>query len=133
MKPLALLAVLLATAALAACGGDDRASGDTGGTLPPAATGPGISIEEALETGSDEPVLVNGNLLVLDGQPRLCSALAESFPPQCGGASLLVTGLSLSGLDGLTSEAGVTWTDRPIKLLGVVSDGVLAVSGNASS
>jgi hypothetical protein len=128
VKPLALLAVL-AAAGLAACGG----GGDADGTVPAAVSGPGISIEEALERGSDEPVLVNGNLLVLDGRPRLCSALAESFPPQCSGAALLVTGLSLSGLDGLNSEAGVTWIDRPIKLLGVVSHGVLTVSDNASS
>jgi hypothetical protein len=133
MKALAFLAALVVAAALAACGGDGDASGDTGGALlPAAATGPGISIEEALEAGSDEPLLVNGNLLILEGQPRLCSALAESFPPQCGGASLLVTGLSLAGLDGLNSEGEVTWTDRPIKLLGVVSDGVLTVSDNAS-
>jgi hypothetical protein len=127
---LALLATLLAAAALAGCGGDD--SDAAGGDTAPAtaqAVGPGISIDEALETDSEEPLLVNGNLLITDGQARLCSALAESFPPQCGGASLLVTGLDIAQVEGLMVEGDVMWTDRPIQLAGVVSDGILTVSG----
>jgi hypothetical protein len=74
---------------------------------------------------------VSGNLLALGEEIRLCSALAESFPPQCGGASLLVEGLSLGDVDGLITEGDVSWTDRPIELLGVVADGTLTVSENA--
>ncbi len=133
MNVLARPAVLLAAAALAACGGDG-APADAGDDSPTAAaTVPGISIEEALDTESDLPLTVSGNLLVLDGQARLCSALAESFPPQCGGASLLVTGLTLAGMDGLSAEGEVMWTDRPIELIGVVADGVLTVSRNVGS
>jgi hypothetical protein len=125
-----ILAALLVAAALAVtgCGGDDS---DDAGTVPGATTltGPGISIDEALESDSDEPLLVNGNLLITDGQARLCSALAESFPPQCGGASLLVTGLDIAQVEGLMMEGDVMWTDRPIQLAGVVSDGILTVSG----
>lgn len=133
MKAPAFLAVLVAATALTACGGDDAPADAGDDSLPATATGPGISIEEALESDSDLPLLVHGNLLVLDGQARLCSALAESFPPQCGGASLLITGLTLAGMDGLSAEGDIMWTDRPIKLLGVVSDGVLTVSENADS
>lgn len=130
MKTFTLLAALLAAVALAACGGDDdSAAGDDVSPAPTVPVGPGISIEEALETDSDEPQLVNGNLLITDGQARLCSALAESFPPQCGGASLLITGLDLARVDGLIVEGDVMWTDRPIQLAGVVSDGILTVSG----
>jgi hypothetical protein len=132
MKTITLLAALLAAVALTACGGDDDSAADgdtsTASTVP---VGPGISIEEALETDSDEPLLVNGNLLVVNGEPRLCSALAESFPPQCGGASLLITGLDLSGIDGLIVEGDVMWTDRPIQLAGVVADGRLMMSDDA--
>jgi hypothetical protein len=126
----ALLAALLAAVALAGCGGDDddAAGGDTS-PAPTAPVGPGISIEEALESDSTEPFLVKGNLLVLDGQARLCSALAESFPPQCGGASLLVTGLDVAQVEGLMVEQDVMWTDRPIQLAGTVADGILTVSG----
>ena len=129
MKTITLLAALLAAVALTACGGDDdSAAGDDTSTASTVPVGPGISIEEALETDSDEPLLVNGNLLVVNGESRLCSALAESFPPQCGGASLLITGLDLSQIDGLIVEGDVMWTDRPIQLAGVVSDGRLTMS-----
>jgi hypothetical protein len=135
MRTLALIATLTAAAALAGCGGDDTPIGDPGtGTTPQTSglgAGPGIPIDEALASGSDEVLLVNGNLLAQGGEVRLCSALAESFPPQCGGASLVVEGLKLEEVDGLVSERGVSWTDRPIQLLGVVGDGTLTVSENA--
>ena len=135
MRTFTLLAILLAAAALAGCGGDDSSDDDAGGSSPPPssgiAAGPGISIEEALGASSDEPVLVNGNLLAQGDDVRLCSALAESFPPQCGGASLRVVGLTLAEVDGLVTEGNVSWTDRPIQLLGVVEDDTLTVSENA--
>jgi hypothetical protein len=132
MKTITLLAALVAALALSSCGGDDDSAGggDTS-TAPSVPVGPGISIEEALETDSTEPLLVSGNLLVVNGEPRLCSALAESFPPQCGGASLLITGLDLTGIDGLVVEGDVMWTDRPIKLAGLVADGRLTMEDNA--
>ena len=122
MKTFTLIALVLALAALSACGGDD----DSGGT-----PGSVISIDQALDSNSDEPLLVSGNLLAQGDDVRFCSALAESFPPQCGGASLVVEGLNLDELDGLVTEGDVSWTDRPIELLGVVSDGTLTVSENA--
>ncbi|HXV32883.1 MAG TPA: hypothetical protein VD769_02645 [Gaiellaceae bacterium] len=133
MKTITLLAALVAALALSACGGDDdsAAGDDTSSAGTSAPVGPGISIEEALETESAEPLLVSGNLLVVNGEPRLCSALAESFPPQCGGASLLITGLDLTGIDGLIVEGDVMWTDRPIKLAGVVTDGRLVTGDDA--
>jgi hypothetical protein len=136
MRTLALIATLTAAAALAGCGGDDVAADDaaSGPTVPQASglgAGPGISIDDALASDSDEMLLVNGNLLARGGEVRLCSALAESFPPQCGGASLVVEGLKLEEVDGLVGEGGVSWTDRPIQLLGVVGDGTLTVSENA--
>jgi hypothetical protein len=136
MRTLALIATLAAAGALAGCGGDDVAADDaaSGPTVPQASglgAGPGISIDDALASDSDEMLLVNGNLLAQDGEVRLCSALAESFPPQCGGASLVVEGLKLEQVDGLVGEGGVSWTDRPIQLLGVVGDGTMTVSENA--
>jgi hypothetical protein len=136
MRTLALIATLAAAGALAGCGGDDVAADDaaSGPTVPQTSglgAGPGISIDDALASDSDEMLLVNGNLLAQDGEVRLCSALAESFPPQCGGASLVVEGLKLEQVDGLVGEGGVSWTDRPIQLLGVVGDGTMTVSENA--
>jgi hypothetical protein len=130
MKTFICIALVLAVVTLPACGGDDdEPSDDTSGI----AAGPGISIDDALASDSDEPLLVNGNLLAEGDDVRLCSALAESFPPQCGGASLVVEGLKLEEVDGLVTEGDVSWTDRPIQLLGVVSDGTLTVSENATA
>jgi hypothetical protein len=135
MRTPALIATLAAAAALAGCGGGDTPTGDPAtGTATQSsglAAGPAISIDEALASGSDEMLLVAGNLLAQAGEVRLCSALAESFPPQCGGAALAVEGLKLEEVDGLVTEGDVAWTDRPIELLGVVADGTLTVSENA--
>jgi hypothetical protein len=145
MRTLALLPIVVVAAVLVGCGGSDSpadrpAAGDT--TLPQSsniAAGPALSIDDALAAGSDEPLLVTGNVLATADEVRLCSALAESFPPQCGGASVHVIGLKLAEVDGLITEGDVSWTDRPIELLGVVEndtpgaqgkDDVLRVSEN---
>ena len=137
MRTLAFIAILLTAALLlTGCGGneepDDAGSGGTP-QVSGMATGPGISIDEALASELDEMLLVNGNLLAEGGEVRFCSALAESFPPQCGGAFLRVEGLKLEEVDGLVTEGDVSWTDRPIQLLGLVEDGVLTVSQNATA
>src|SRR4249919_763809 len=108
MRTLAVIAALLVALPAAACGGDDdkvAATGTTGGTGTTA-----VSIDEALASDSSEPLLVSGNLLVTADDVRLCSALAESFPPQCGGASVHVAGLKLDEVDGVTTEGDVSWT-----------------------
>jgi hypothetical protein len=132
MRSLAL--VSLVAALLVGCGENGKPSGDAGSPRASGiAAGPGISIEEALASELDEMVLVNGNLLAEGGEVRFCSALAESFPPQCGGVSLQVEGVKLEEVDGLVTEGDVSWTDRPIQLLGTVEDGLLTVSKNATA
>jgi hypothetical protein len=87
------------------------------------ADGPGISIEEAIESARDEAVLVNGSLFIdPDGVVRLCSAIAESFPPQCGGERLRVIGLDPSSVPDLEEENGVRWAEHA-QVYGVVSAG----------
>jgi hypothetical protein len=76
---------------------------------------------------------VRGYIVAGEGTIRLCDALAESFPPQCGVASLLVEGVVLDDLPGLTTAGGVTWSEREVKLLGRVEDGMLVVESTASA
>ena len=127
MKTVTLLTSLLTAAVLVGCGDPDSPDGGAGGggTRRSRSTTPSPS-------ATDKPLLVSGNLLALSDQVRLCSALAESFPPQCGGSSLAVEGLELEEVEDLVTEGDVSWTDRPIQLLGVISDGTLTVSENAS-
>jgi hypothetical protein len=120
---LALLA--LAILAFAACGG--------GGEQ----TGP-ISIEDAIRADG-QTVVVEGGIVAVDGGPvRLCSALLESYPPQCGKPSLELRGLDLDSLELATSEgdpsvAGARWSDRPVRVRGTVADGVLTVDSVLAS
>jgi hypothetical protein len=121
MRTISFAAALLAALALAGCGGEDEPAADAGP----------LTIEEALEAEPGERVRVTGNLLVAGGETRLCSALAESFPPQCGGPSLAVAGLAPETVAGIVVEGDVMWTDRPVELEGSIRDGTLEVAASA--
>ena len=72
---------------------------------------------------------VTGFLLASENEPvRLCSALAESYPPQCGVASITVEGLTRPEDPQFAHTA---WTDQPIALTGEVTGDVLAVQQGA--
>ena len=132
---LPFLALTLALTACARTGGDEPVTDD--GEAPPSAaettadavliiepgavaSGPGITVTDALEqAGGDEPLLVNGSLFVdADGGALLCEAIAESFPPQCGGLRLEVRGLDPEG-QVLEEAEGVRWAES-VQLLGRV-------------
>ncbi|MDP8958422.1 MAG: hypothetical protein M3N51_04305 [Actinomycetota bacterium] len=119
--------LVVAAMALMACGGQADGGGDS------AAMGPGLSIEEALASELEGPLLVSGALVAVDDEVRLCTALAESFPPQCGGPSLIVQGLDLSQVPDLSSEGSVTWSEGPVQLLGRVQDEVLIVESRSQA
>jgi hypothetical protein len=80
----------------------------------------GITVTQALDHGpTDDIVAVTGALFVdPDGTVRLCEAIAESFPPQCGGARLLVEGLDLASVE-LEEANGLQWAES-VTLLGSV-------------
>jgi len=135
-RPLLLVvAVALLVAALTACGGNEDASPPT--PTAPAGSGGGsdatLTIEEALASAPAEPVTVRGYLVAVKDAPiQLCSALAESYPPQCGGASLVLDGLDLTTVQGLTTPtepdyAHTSWTESPVSVHGTLSNGVLTV------
>ncbi len=131
-----VVAALLALPVVLACG-DDGASaaattpaataptgtaGDGGGAAGIMLADSGMSVAEmqALAPGGD-PVAVRAYVIVAaDGSARLCDALAESSPPQCGGASMALTNLPDGFLTGLSAAQGVRWTDLPAQLIGRV-------------
>ena len=137
-RRLALLALLLASVlGASACGGTEPAAEPPAAPAGPPAAPPELTIEEALASPPEGPVTVTGFLLASENEPvRLCSALAESYPPQCGVASLTIEGLDLDTVEGLTRPddpqfAHTAWTDQPIALTGEVTGDVLAVQQGA--
>lgn len=117
------LVLVLTVLLLTGCStGEDGA--EPAGNTP---VGKGIlTVAEAIHAG-DQPVKVRGFVLVgTDGVTRICEALAESYPPQCGRPSLKVEGANVESLKGVQSAQGVTWTDE-VTLRGALKDGVLTV------
>jgi hypothetical protein len=115
MKTPALVTLIAFALAATGCGGGD-------GPLTP---------EEASDASGE--VTVEGSLIAIDGEPvRMCSAILESYPPQCGEPSLEVQGLDLDSLDLASTRPDdevtpARWSDRPIRIAGTVEDGVLVV------
>ena len=83
--------------------------------------GSGLSVEQALaHRATDDLVSVAGTLFVgPDGTVLLCDAIAESFPPQCGGARIEVEGQDLDTIVNLQTEGDVSWAEG-VTLLGSV-------------
>jgi hypothetical protein len=77
---------------------------------------PGLSVSQALgHRATDDLVFVSGALFVnADGTMLLCEAIAESFPPQCGGARLEVRGLDLRTVENLQAADAVRWAEQVV-------------------
>jgi hypothetical protein len=111
----------------AGCGAEDEPR--SGGAPPPprASAGP-LSVEEALASTTDEPLLVEGALLIEGNVVRLCSGFAESHPPQCMEPSLVLEGLVFAAVEGLLRREGdVRWSDEPFRVRGTLEGHRLTV------
>ena len=91
-----------------------------------------MEIRQALEAVERSEVTVSGFLIAdRDGNTRLCSVLAESLPPQCGGDRINLLGFDASSvLNSKTpqrpSDIGTTrWTDHQITVTGIKGTGGL--------
>jgi hypothetical protein len=80
-----------------------------------------LSVAEALTHGpTDDLVTVTGTLFVdASGTVRLCDAILESFPPQCGGDRIEVEGLDVDSIATLQTEGDVSWA-QGVTLFGSV-------------
>jgi hypothetical protein len=88
------------------------------------------SVEEAVAKRPAGVVQVEGYVLSRAGETRLCSALLESHPPQCGNPSLRVSG-PVPQREGTDSAEGVTWTEDEHRILGSLKNGTLRTVGCA--
>lgn len=105
------MALLSLSALLAvACGSDSETDTGDGSAIAP------IEISELLEASPAEASVI-GYVVIDDAGARLCEALAESFPPQCGGASI-----TIANPDALTvaleQEQSTQWTNERVRLDG---------------
>lgn len=120
----------------AACLVDEPDCNDTPGGEPQDLPPPGDGADEPppasspISSAADMtgPVAVTGFIVAVDGEIRLCEALAESFPPQCGEASIPVTSLDQVDPDDLKTEGAVTWTDYQVTIFGEMVDGTLVAT-----
>lgn len=90
--------------------------------------GGGMSVADVVATDIDGGFAITGFYFDDGSGPLLCESLAESFPPQCAGASIPVDNSAQVELDGLQTQNDVTWTDQPAVLVGEVVDGVFVVT-----
>lgn len=133
MRPVHLLVCLSVALLLVACGGGEPAGlGDGPATAtsdPASGTTPRTyRLEEALEVRPEGPVSVVG-LLIDDGSGwRLCGAVAESYPPQCAGESVRVSGLD-PDRHRLEEAQGVRWK-QDATVLGELRGDELVVSAS---
>ncbi|MGJ7442551.1 hypothetical protein [Aquipuribacter sp. MA13-6] len=135
---------------LTACGADDGATTGDGAAgaclegatdcadMPTGTGGPesgpdgSLPVADALAAGVEGPFLMSGYYLDDGDGARLCEALAESFPPQCGGASIALdesgatVGAATVGA-ATTTEGDVSWTDEPVPVEGEIVGGVFVV------
>lgn len=108
-------------------GGELPPPGDDGEVVTGGMVAEPLTVSQALVSDIGGVIAVQGFLFDDGSGPVLCDALAESFPPQCGGDSLPVSGHEEAVDVPIISEQGVTWTDQPVVLLGEYIDGTLVV------
>jgi hypothetical protein len=116
----AAIAALACTPVVFAACGDDGAPAFDEGQL--------VAIEDVIEADTDVSVRVRGPAFRVAGTTRICSAILESFPPQCGEPSLVVEGWDIDSAERARTEGSVTWVED-VELAGPIHDGVLAAAG----
>lgn len=86
----------MAVFALASC-----ATPSTAGSAP----SPQIDADDSVTATA---VVGTGTVIEAAGEAKLCAAVLESYPPQCGGG-LPLSGWNWDGLEGSETASGVTW------------------------
>jgi len=127
-RPAAIVAVLAAAALLVSgCGSssNDGEGAATTTTTDSGSSGEIMNVEEASAQGDGTGVTVKGFLIEDSGTLRISDLIAESFPPQSGGATMEVEGLVIEVFDGISEEGSVRWRDEPATITATVEQGKL--------
>jgi hypothetical protein len=94
-----------------------------------------LSIADAAEASPGDVAAVRGFIVADAGGVRLCEALAESFPPQCGGSFMILTEFDAGVFPQIFSESpggDVIWTDQAQDVVGFLeAGGIIRVQGLA--
>jgi hypothetical protein len=106
-------------------GGEPQDGVLPGGDSAGMPAGRGLSVSEALATDASGPLAVHGFYVDSGTGAMLCEALAESFPPQCGGASVPLANISAIDPESIRTDQGVAWSDDEVFIVGEIVDGVL--------
>ena len=93
----------------------------------------GLSVSEAIAYQGSEPVAVHGYVVRTSETAQLCEVLAESFPPQCGGASLVLVNADATDDLPLLEEGDVQWSPDSVILVGTVAGNELTIEATASA
>lgn len=92
---------------------------------PPHLTPEPLSVAAARAERSGRRVAVRGHAVTSADTTVLCEILAESWPPQPGGAVLPVEGLDVGDLPDARTLGHSAWTDEPVVVEGRLEGGVL--------
>lgn len=92
----------------------------------PGQAGAPLYADTLIDSDMDADVVVVGYVLIDSSSARLCGALAESFPPQCGPRATRIIGIDDLDLE-FKEAQGVRWTETHVTLWGHYSDGTLTI------
>ncbi len=84
-----------------------------------------VEISEITSLPDNSTVTVTGFLIEDSGVVYLAEMLAESFPPQPGGTTVMITGLDDDALSAASTEGPIRWYDTSVTLEATVREGAL--------
>ena len=122
MRALLVASLVLAVAAAGGCGsGEDAATTDAPRVAGAPIPGGGLTVQEAIDSEVEGPLMVRGYVIERDGELRLCDGILESYPPQCGEPSLRIE----------ANGVAVSPSEERGSLLGEVDGGVIRLAPDA--
>jgi len=87
-----------------------------------------LTVPEALAADPGSQVTVAGTIIQAGGELLLAELLAESFPPQAGGAVLVVVGVTIDDFAPVNTEGDTSWVDASQTLQGSIEGETLTVA-----